>query len=262
MQVEKLKKCLCGAEIKEEQKECHSCFMQRNNLREIERNEVVFDVDNREIGFQAINEIAVRLSKEGYKFMIYYAKGQKSPHLHLKEIPKLDLLNREQLKKYKEMMLVKYTPEYALAFVDKSLCGVHCVACEEMPHFKYETEKRLIGVYNENNQNFRDEEIFNKIIEMGDAKERTMVGSGIEGENITSQIASKISIIFIAEKFGIKVGGDNMACCPFHQDDTPSMKFYEMQGRCHCFGCGYDGSIIKFYDTLKKLKLSFVLSKK
>jgi hypothetical protein len=34
-----------------------------------------------------------------------------------------------------------------------------------------------------------------------------------------------------------------MACCPFHDDHTPSLK---LDQRYHCFGCGADGDVIDF----------------
>jgi hypothetical protein len=38
-----------------------------------------------------------------------------------------------------------------------------------------------------------------------------------------------------------------MACCPFHNDKTPSMK---LDQRYHCFGCGVDGDVIDFIAAL------------
>jgi hypothetical protein len=34
--------------------------------------------------------------------------------------------------------------------------------------------------------------------------------------------------------------------CPFHEDDTPSMKLYPDDRGWHCFGCGKGGSIVDF----------------
>ena len=43
------------------------------------------------------------------------------------------------------------------------------------------------------------------------------------------------------------VGRNGMACCPFHNDKTPSMK---LDRRYHCFGCGADGDVIDFAAAL------------
>ena len=50
-----------------------------------------------------------------------------------------------------------------------------------------------------------------------------------------------------AEHYGIHVGRNGMACCPFHNDKTPSMK---LDRRYHCFGCGADGDVIDFTAAL------------
>jgi hypothetical protein len=54
-----------------------------------------------------------------------------------------------------------------------------------------------------------------------------------------------------AEYYGLEVERNGMACCPFHEDHTPSMKLDE---RFHCFGCGEDGDVIDF--TAKFFNLS------
>ena len=63
-------------------------------------------------------------------------------------------------------------------------------------------------------------------------------------ENITTRQA--------AESYGIKVGRNGMAKCPFHEDKTPSMK---VDTRFHCFGCGEDGDVIDFTSKLYGLSL-------
>ena len=46
-----------------------------------------------------------------------------------------------------------------------------------------------------------------------------------------------------AEHYGIKVGRNGMAVCPFHPDKNPSMK---LDKRYHCFACQADGDVIDF----------------
>ena len=50
-----------------------------------------------------------------------------------------------------------------------------------------------------------------------------------------------------AEYYGLEVERSGMACCPFHEDHTPSLKLDE---RFHCFGCGEDGDVIDFVSRL------------
>lgn len=44
-----------------------------------------------------------------------------------------------------------------------------------------------------------------------------------------------------AERYGLSVNRHGMACCPFHDDKSPSMKLDE---RYYCFGCGATGDAI------------------
>lgn len=39
-----------------------------------------------------------------------------------------------------------------------------------------------------------------------------------------------------------------MCCCPFHNDDSPSMKLYD--DHYYCFGCGEHGDVIDFVSKL------------
>ncbi|NGZ07760.1 MAG: hypothetical protein G8237_15580, partial [Magnetococcales bacterium] len=43
-----------------------------------------------------------------------------------------------------------------------------------------------------------------------------------------------------------RVGREWEACCPFHQENTPSFKVDQEKGAWNCFGCGRKGDIIQF----------------
>lgn len=45
-----------------------------------------------------------------------------------------------------------------------------------------------------------------------------------------------------AEFCGIDINRSSMCCCPFHNDDSPSMKLYD--DHYYCFGCGEHGDAI------------------
>lgn len=68
-----------------------------------------------------------------------------------------------------------------------------------------------------------------------------------------------------AEKYGLTVGKNGMACCPFHNDKFPSMK---IDKNYHCFACGVGGDAIEYvsrlfgltqYEAAKKLIEDFEL---
>ena len=64
--------------------------------------------------------------------------------------------------------------------------------------------------------------------------------------NVFEAVKQSVTTRQAAEHYGIHVGRNGMACCPFHNDKTPSMK---LDQRYHCFGCGADGDVIDFIDT-------------
>lgn len=61
--------------------------------------------------------------------------------------------------------------------------------------------------------------------------------------NVFEAVKQSVTTRQAAEHYGIHVGQNGMACCPFHNDKTPSMK---LDRRYHCFGCGADGDVIDF----------------
>src|SRR5215210_1052552 len=44
----------------------------------------------------------------------------------------------------------------------------------------------------------------------------------------------------------LKAGREFKACCPFHQEKTPSFTVNDEKGFYHCFGCGAHGDVIRF----------------
>ncbi len=70
-------------------------------------------------------------------------------------------------------------------------------------------------------------------------------------ENVFEVAKQSVSTREAAERYGIEVRRNGMACCPFHNDKNPSMK---VDQRFHCFGCGADGDVIDF--TAKLFDLS------
>src|SRR5215216_3744592 len=60
----------------------------------------------------------------------------------------------------------------------------------------------------------------------------------------------------------IRAGREFKACCPFHQEKTPSFTVSDEKGFYHCFGCGAHGDAIRwltdgrglpFMDAVKEL---------
>lgn len=64
--------------------------------------------------------------------------------------------------------------------------------------------------------------------------------------NIASQIKQTVTMTQVCERYGIDINRQGFAVCPFHREDTASMKIYEgAKGFC-CYGCGKSGDVISF----------------
>lgn len=241
----------------EGQKICFSCFKLSTGQREVARDEIVIDIDSPDLnGCMCVSAVGITLFNEGYHFELWYADGQKQPHIHIKNIPHITNLSDLQLKEYKKLFLQKFIP---LTFwndkiPDYNLCNSrHLVAEEDKPHFKYKTLKLLRSEFNKDKLNYCDIELFEKAKQTNREDYKPV----IQGSGITAKIIQAINIKDIAHQFGLKIHGSK-CLCPFHADSkTPSLIFYEQQGRFHCFGCNEDGNIIKFYAKLKELKPEF-----
>ena len=60
--------------------------------------------------------------------------------------------------------------------------------------------------------------------------------------SIFEAVKAAVPVRAAAAKYGLEVNDGGMACCPFHDDHTPSMKLYE--DHFFCFGCGKHGDVI------------------
>ena len=70
-------------------------------------------------------------------------------------------------------------------------------------------------------------------------------------ETIFEIVRRSVSLREAAELYGIEIGRNGMACCPFHDDKNPSLKLNE--DYFYCFGCGATGDVIEFTARLYDL---------
>ena len=78
-------------------------------------------------------------------------------------------------------------------------------------------------------------------------------------EAVVEDIKSRIDLVELISSYGIQVkhaGATAKACCPFHNEKTPSFNINSAKGFYHCFGCGESGDAIKFVQ--KQEGLTFV----
>lgn len=67
---------------------------------------------------------------------------------------------------------------------------------------------------------------------------------GVSLENVFGEIRSRVSMQDVAKFYGLQMNRSGMACCPFHEDRTPSLKVYD--DHFYCFGCGATGDCTGF----------------
>ncbi len=83
-------------------------------------------------------------------------------------------------------------------------------------------------------------------------KEGFLLHKMINNIDEIKQAANIIDII--GSEFKLKKEGNNfVACCPFHNEKTPSFKVSQAKQIYKCFGCGASGDSIQFLMDYKRL---------
>ncbi len=67
---------------------------------------------------------------------------------------------------------------------------------------------------------------------------RTFIDELLARTNIVDIINSRVKLK--------KAGQNYQACCPFHNEKTPSFSVSPKKQFYHCFGCGAHGNVITF----------------
>lgn len=68
-------------------------------------------------------------------------------------------------------------------------------------------------------------------------------------DHVIEEVRARANIVeVIGRTVNLKRAGNGSwkACCPFHQEKTPSFIVNESRQRYHCFGCGAGGDVFKF----------------
>lgn len=62
--------------------------------------------------------------------------------------------------------------------------------------------------------------------------------------NFANEIKTMVSAKEAAEFYGYKPNRSGFICCPFHGEDTPSLKVYDGAKGWHCYGCQAHGDVV------------------
>jgi DNA primase len=77
-------------------------------------------------------------------------------------------------------------------------------------------------------------------------------------QHFIDELLSRIDVVDIVDAYVPlkKAGKNHQACCPFHDEKTPSFTVSQQKQFYHCFGCGANGSAISF--LMEYLHMDFV----
>ncbi|HPL93442.1 MAG TPA: CHC2 zinc finger domain-containing protein, partial [bacterium] len=77
----------------------------------------------------------------------------------------------------------------------------------------------------------------------------------MDWQNFTQQIKNSVNLVDVVNDYVrlTKKGANWSACCPFHQEDSPSFFVNEQKQFYHCFGCGVSGDIFNFLQERERI---------
>jgi DNA primase len=77
-------------------------------------------------------------------------------------------------------------------------------------------------------------------------------------QHFIDELLSRIDVVDIVDAYVPlkKAGKNHQACCPFHDEKTPSFTVSQQKQFYHCFGCGANGTAISF--LMEYLHMGFV----
>jgi DNA primase len=82
--------------------------------------------------------------------------------------------------------------------------------------------------------------------------------AGLIPQHFIDELLARTDIVDVIDAYvPLKKGGKNhQACCPFHEEKTPSFTVSQQKQFYHCFGCGANGTAISF--LMEYLHMGFV----
>ncbi len=82
--------------------------------------------------------------------------------------------------------------------------------------------------------------------------------AGLIPQQFIDDLLARIDIVDVIDSYVPlkKAGKNHQACCPFHDEKTPSFTVSQQKQFYHCFGCGANGSAIGF--LMEYLNMGFV----
>lgn len=114
------------------------------NQEPILTEEIIFDIDKFEGDvWELYDKLICCLSGKDYHLELWYADGQRSPHLYV-FVRELAGLSPEVREEYKRKFLLKYCSYADLNLAEEG----RLISAKGKAHFKYGTIKRKLGEWN------------------------------------------------------------------------------------------------------------------
>jgi len=85
--------------------------------------------------------------------------------------------------------------------------------------------------------------------------------NSVHAPTTASLIKKNFTILGVLESHGIKLNTRGYACCPFHEEKTPSFLFTPSKELWHCFGCHKGGDVITLLALFENMTASEFLTK-
>lgn len=88
--------------------------------------------------------------------------------------------------------------------------------------------------------------------------------AGVLTEAVVEDVKSRTDLAALIASYGVELrraGASSIACCPFHNEKTPSFHVNTSKGFYHCFGCGESGDAIKFVEKMDGLGFAEAVKK-
>lgn len=86
---------------------------------------------------------------------------------------------------------------------------------------------------------------------------------GLIPKAFIQDLLSRVDIVDVIGQYVTlkKRGQAHLACCPFHQEKTPSFNVTQKKQFYHCFGCGESGDVIAFLMAYERLTFQEAIEK-
>ena len=136
-----------GDKVLETTPENYQFFNSKYNTRTKINSETCFEIDKlpREKAFGVVCEVILSLINKEFHFAVFYAKGQRSPHIRIYDFEELSELNPKQRIKAQIDFWVQHSPFGFSQFCDNGMfVDSHNLQLEFAPHYKYNTPFELL----------------------------------------------------------------------------------------------------------------------